>query len=241
MKLAFASDFDNTIFFKSGFKDEDLIAIKDFQEKGNLFGVCTGRSMNGVVKTTDNKIKYDFYILATGAIILDRELNPLYLDPISKDDCFKLRKTYENTHHFAYITRTDFVVIDAKYKPAVIVSSYEEIESDVYGISFQCGSEEEAKRLKTEIEKDIPGLNCHVNKFFLDINKKGNSKGNSLKKLKSLLSLDKVAAIGDSYNDITMLENADKSYTFNSSPEIVKKEADVLVDSVSEALFDYIK
>lgn len=44
----FASDFDGTIHFvdeKIGgyFKQEDLRAIKKFQENGNLFGLCTGR------------------------------------------------------------------------------------------------------------------------------------------------------------------------------------------------------
>ena len=57
-----------------------------------------------------------------------------------------------------------------------------------------------------------------------------------IKKLKSLLHLDYVYGIGDSYNDIPMLESADCSFTFYDSPEIVQKEATHLVSSICEAI-----
>lgn len=44
-----ASDFDNTLYFHNSMKENDLKAIKKFQEKGNLFGICTGREINGII------------------------------------------------------------------------------------------------------------------------------------------------------------------------------------------------
>ena len=35
------SDFDGTLFFKEGFHQEDIEAIKTFQSKGNKFALCT--------------------------------------------------------------------------------------------------------------------------------------------------------------------------------------------------------
>ncbi len=45
-----ASDFDNTLYFHNSMKENDLKAIKKFQEKGNLFGICTGREINGIIE-----------------------------------------------------------------------------------------------------------------------------------------------------------------------------------------------
>lgn len=42
------SDFDGTLFFKEGFHQEDIEAIKTFQSKGNKFALCTGRPLGGV-------------------------------------------------------------------------------------------------------------------------------------------------------------------------------------------------
>lgn len=70
----------------------------------------------------------------------------------------------------------------------------------------------------------------------MDVVKRGCSKGNAILKLKDVLGLDYVAGIGDSYNDIPMLESADCAFTFVDSPIIVQDKADQLVGSVSEAI-----
>ena len=70
-----ASDFDGTILFKYFFKIKDIFAIKKFQKNGHLIGLCTGRPLNGVLKYTKNIILFDFYILSTGSVILDKEFN----------------------------------------------------------------------------------------------------------------------------------------------------------------------
>ena len=45
-----------------------------------------------------------------------------------------------------------------------------------------------------------------------------------------------VYGIGDSYNDIPMLESADCSFTFRDSPQIVQEKATHIVSSISEAI-----
>ena len=63
---ALASDFDGTLFFEneiSDFRKDDLIAIKRFQKEGHLFGICTGRPLNGIIPHVQDKIDFDFYIL----------------------------------------------------------------------------------------------------------------------------------------------------------------------------------
>lgn len=50
------------------------------------------------------------------------------------------------------------------------------------------------------------------------------------------MHLEEVAGIGDSYNDIPMLETVDRSFTFPTSPESLTLIVDDVVDSVEEAL-----
>lgn len=53
MKLL-ASDFDGTLLLHPNRNDNIILkndkkAIKKFQKEGNLFGICTGRSLDGVL------------------------------------------------------------------------------------------------------------------------------------------------------------------------------------------------
>ena len=85
MKLL-ASDFDQTLLFESKMKIRDVESIKSFQKEGNLFGLCTGRSLKGVLEPSlPYQLTYDFYILLSGALILDRDFHVLYESLISYD------------------------------------------------------------------------------------------------------------------------------------------------------------
>ena len=71
MKLL-ASDFDNTLWFHDHMKERDVKTIKEFQKQGNLFGVCTGRCLQGIVNPSQPyNLEHDFYILLSGALILN--------------------------------------------------------------------------------------------------------------------------------------------------------------------------
>ena len=81
-----ASDFDGTLFFHDkGFKEEDIEKIKEFQQKGHLFGICSGRSLKGIQVQIDPRIQLDFYIISSGAQILDKDLNMISQHIIDKN------------------------------------------------------------------------------------------------------------------------------------------------------------
>lgn len=54
--------------------------------------------------------------------------------------------------------------------------------------------------------------------------------------VKKHLKIDVMAGIGDSFNDMSMLKEAHPSFTFHSSPEIIRRSVTCVVDSVAEAL-----
>ena len=117
-----------------------------------------------------------------------------------------------------------------------VITSLDEVEGDIYGLSMNAKTDENARKVCLDIEEHFPELTAHQNKEYIDITEKGCSKGLGILKLKELLHLEEVAGIGDSYNDIPMLETVDHSFTFPTSPESLTSIVDDVVDSVEEAL-----
>ena len=80
--IIFASDFDNTLFYHQGengyIRKEDIEKIEQFQAVGNLFGLCTGRALFDVFFDAKDIIDFDFYILVSGALILDKNYKILH-------------------------------------------------------------------------------------------------------------------------------------------------------------------
>ena len=75
-----ASDFDNTLFFSDGVHKEDVEAIRTFQKQGNLFGLCTGRQLEGIKYPFGGdrehpltEIDFDFYITLSGGVIFNKK------------------------------------------------------------------------------------------------------------------------------------------------------------------------
>ena len=67
--MALASDIDGTLVFNQQIKKQDKEAIEKYQ-KEHLFGVCSGRPRCALFDL--EKLKLDFYILSSGALILDK-------------------------------------------------------------------------------------------------------------------------------------------------------------------------
>lgn len=66
MKLL-ASDYDGTLYFEDGYKQEDLEAIRAFQKQGNMFGLCSGRPLRNLWSLQSEALKFDFIIASSGA------------------------------------------------------------------------------------------------------------------------------------------------------------------------------
>ena len=127
MKLL-ASDFDNTLWFNDHMKDNDVKNIKEFQKHGNLFGVCTGRCLHGIVNPSQPyNLEHDFYILLSGALVLNKDkevifekqiplslvkeiynfLNQKDASIVYKDVMYKVYKTKKPDYHGVYIESID--------------------------------------------------------------------------------------------------------------------------------------
>ncbi len=236
MDFLFASDFDGTFYFHDGFHKEDIESIHTFQKKGYRFGLCTGRSYEGVMSVSEDLIDYDFYLLVTGSYLLRKDRSILYEFPIDKKTAKEIYALYQGDDSIAINTGKDYVFtsdrLDVFHTPLLPFPEKE----NIYCVSVCYPSIQEASEEKKKIEASYPSLTAHQNGTYLDITDKVCSKGNSIEILKKEYEKPFVFGIGDNFNDITLLDHADVSFTFTYSDEEVKKHADYIVSNLKEAI-----
>ena len=236
-----ASDFDGTLFFHDkGFKEEDIEKIKEFQQKGHLFGICSGRSLKGIQVQIDPRIQLDFYIISSGAQILDKDLNMISQHIIDKNVVIKIISfihekmaiDIEGVHHRFSLNR-DHPRIDDD----ILLSSIEELKEDVISFSLHLSSEKEAKKY-TDWLNGFKDIHEFKNKKDIDITKTGISKGTGIQEIKKYYHIEDhcFAGIGDALNDLPMLQSVDIPYTFEDSSDDVKKYSKYIVSSVAKCL-----
>lgn len=243
MLKALASDIDGTLYFhdhQPPIKENDLQAIKEFQNNGHLFGLCSGRPLGGVLNLSNN-LKLDFYIAVSGAVILDkakkivfeRVIDNSYIEELYhqyKDDCCIIIANDSLDH--VYKNKLEFT--DDK---ALIFNDLNDIkDSKIYGISLVFKDEKQANKHCQIINQKYPLIEGFQNKNAIDIVSKGCSKGQAVCFVKEYYQIDSMAGIGDSYNDITLLKAVDQSFTFPISPDVLKNNASFIVKDINEAI-----
>lgn len=243
MSMIFASDFDGTLYLhgkEEGFRKEDLLSIRSFQKKGNLFGVCSGRSLSGIQASAKEDIHFDFYILGTGAQVLDRYGNILWEKEMDIDTVSAIYNLYKDETHMIFHGDKDVYTCEKPLRTQIHISSIQEIvekKDHIVGLSFGFKNQKEAEEAAERINHDYAGKAYgYVNIDIVDVVPGGCSKGIGFRKAVSLLKGTDTAGIGDSYNDIPLIDAADTGFTFHRSPEEVQKHADYVVDSVTDAL-----
>ena len=116
----------------------------------------------------------------------------------------------------------------------------------IHQVSIHTESLDEAERMSKEIN-EIWGdsVNAFQNVIEIDIAPKGCSKGKGVEFLREYMRETygeiKLYGIGDSINDLPLLEASDISYTFPYAPEIVQKKATKVVETIVDALEDSMK
>ncbi|WP_305154479.1 HAD family hydrolase [uncultured Dubosiella sp.] len=116
MKLL-ATDYDGTLHYGEGIMQDDLDAIRQWKEDGNLFVIVTGRSMQSI----DEQIKKfglpcDYVISNNGGMVFDaagKEMMANYLDYVTAVDIIYAMKEMDNV--------ASYVVNDGFYRHKIVV------------------------------------------------------------------------------------------------------------------------
>lgn len=258
MTKLFASDFDGTLHFWDTddqylVSPTDTAAIRAFQEAGGLFGVCTGRPLLGLTKQLDAEpgidFTFDFYIATTGAAIWDRDRQLIWNKTIDRDLAEELYRTYghlsKGDNPPFCCAGEDYWTLEQRDVPwpfLAYASSFDELPRPFYGYAMETETIEIAQEAAAEINERYAGvLHAYVNLASIDVVPVGCSKGSGLLKAAEHFGATLTGGIGDSYNDLELLDAADVAYTFASSPAEMHPHADILVNSAAEALGDFMR
>lgn len=238
-----ASDFDNTLLFDEKMKNEDIKAIHKFQNRGHLFGVCSGRSLSGILKPSlPYGIQYDFYILLSGALILNKDKDVIFERQIPMQLVLDIEKDV-HCPNASVVYHDKMYSTSSKCSSHVQhISSFTDLNTDsvsAFSLHFEKDELKQAMQTTKYInEKYGQWLVAFQNNEHIDMAMKGCSKGEGMKMIQDYFQLsdEQVHGIGDSWNDLPMLDAISNSYSFDYSHPSVQAHAKTIVSSVAECI-----
>ena len=246
---AWISDFDGTLrlYGKSGpyFLAEDLAAVRKFQNDGGLFGICSGRSLMSLLSVMPEELKPDFCILTSGAAVVKMGKTPEFLSKKVIDSAvirdmycrFADRgKVYIHTADSMYAFEKRGEALAEKVR-SILKEPDELLELEILGMSIGTESESAAAQTAGQINAEFgTWVTAYQNIDYIDIVRNDCSKGSGVAEARKLFGLTQLYGIGDSYNDIPLLDAVDTAFTFDRSPKGVQVHADHVVKTSAEAI-----
>ena len=258
MKKILATDLDGTLLFPDkkknhyGVREDDLLAIQNLHKDGVKVIVATGRNLQGVSFLEQINLPYDYLVLSNGAFILDKKHKVIKSSTMGEkyiNDIFNSYiKDHENqfvcvlqTGKNSYRLEYDYDGIEDKYMyPIIPLSQLSQLNNNVVSMNIFPFSKNlhETIRLHEAISEQYKDINVLRNTCFIDIVNKDVSKGNAIKHIMDSKKLNKydLYCIGDSWNDESMFQITENSFTFFHAEPEIQKLANNVVKNVSECI-----
>lgn len=239
------TDIDGTLVNSKGeISENNIKAIKEFQEHGGLFTVSTGRMPehvfnfpfvpNAPVISVNGTMIYD---VNTRKTIREFPLDCYYDDVLAYID-----SSYgDKINSYEVYTHGDWVCIENQSAQA-ITQLFE--SSKVYKLLFRFYKADDAAAMSRDLNEKFHDrfLFDRSWPFGLEMHIKESGKGHCVRILKEEMcpGIHTAVAIGDFENDITMLELADIAYAVENAPDNVKKVADRIAPSNDNDAICYV-
>lgn len=246
-----AVDIDGTLLDSSSrLTDNTIKTIRLGVEKGLIFTIATGRPIQGV-EYLNRLLGLDLpFITYNGAmVVMGSSKEILYEQKLScqdSRDIVELGKSYGTTimiwkDNGLYVTEINDRVNDYKkiggVEPILITDLDQTIQSGTTKILWYDDTE------KIQHYQQVAGnfLSDHINyhtsrPYFLEFVDKNASKAIAMEKLGEHYGIKRseMIAIGDGYNDLSMIEYAGLGVAMENSPDAVKEKADYITLSNDE-------
>ena len=229
--------------------------IKKFINEGNYVVLATGRPRYHTLKIMKEAYLSPIIISSNGAEIYDsmnnKIINAVYLD---KEECFKLiYMAFEKDIRLTLaVDNIEYVTKDARNNSQILINKHS-YKNDLNNLNIkQCfidyNLDDEVSDLIAFLEecKHLEIINKSINfnvKKWISIGGSISSKGYALKVLRNYLNISKenTYAIGNDYNDLSMLKEANVGIAVDNAYDDIKKEADFITlsnedDGVAYAL-----
>lgn len=142
----------------------------------------------------------------------------------------------EMLHHLSRLARIDITVADEFKFNFIHVDDISRVDSEPLKITA-CGEPEIVAGIEKQLRQyQLPIFMTYSAPTFLEITSIQANKGEALRRLADYLTipLERILAIGDSRNDISMLELAGTAVAVNNAPPEVKAVTDLVAPSNDE-------
>mgnify|MGYP001125988251 FL=1 len=243
-------DLDGTLY-NDGISDEDVKAIEEIEKEGVIFHVATGRVFKQACDMISDKIKLNgYFICENGSFIFDKDENLIFKEPIDDYLVRKIINRFESNLAHIYLKYNGEIVLSggedvfSHYTKDYILDEEifkkENFDNLVGNVGIVSDNMDELKRLEYYYKSEF-GEVCDIylsGPYTLNIVPNHVSKRHGIEHIckKYNVSLEEVATMGDSPNDICMLKNIKYSFAMNKSNEEVKESASYVVDSVKDGI-----
>lgn len=258
MKRLFVCDLDGVLVQNDGsIRDEDIVGIQKFIEKGGEFIICTGR-LDQDIKYIEEKIgiKSKFRISQNGAVIKNNKDEVVFHKKINQQFISTINEILAKSE-----VRTEINNVDNRYFPSprapediaefidtsiiqedLFNYTSENLEPTIY-LNF--GTFKEFEEIKQQMKENL-GDQVNVTQTSatsLEIFSNEASKGKALKHVAEELGYKKeeIIVAGDAESDVTMFPYAGISFAVSEQAgESVIEKADHLVKTIEELITNYL-
>ncbi|WP_288154694.1 HAD-IIB family hydrolase [uncultured Sharpea sp.] len=248
------TDLDGTLLDNGKVKTQkDIDALHQFQDAGGIVAICTGRSKFEVVPAIEQGLPYNYMILNNGGEIYDGEKAIIEHRISQKAGVEILDMLVKEKHLYSYFANDDEQLSYYQGKCAYF-PSHKPTDLDFideyhrsHGFTILCTHQDTDDFSITQKYMDIINENyrdeaiAHRNEIFLDIVPAHCSKGTGIKDLVHYLGdKHRTFGIGDSYNDLSMIEMCDVGATFHFSDLSIKEKVQKSYSYVYEFIDDIL-
>jgi len=225
-------------------------ALMKAQEMGVKVVLASGRptfAMKHIAQEL-SLAKYGSFILSFngGKILNCQNYEEIFSSTISAEDVHSLYEISRREGVYIHTYVDDFIVteddnpytnIEAQITglPITIVDQFQKAVTVPVVKSLMVEAPEKLKTVETKLQQEL-GHKFSIMRskpFFLEFTELGVTKGTSLNHLIQACGItrEQVIAIGDSYNDLSMIEFAGLGVAMGNAPDDIKEKADFVTDT----------
>ncbi|PSW14503.1 hypothetical protein C9J01_08710 [Photobacterium rosenbergii] len=250
-----ASDYDKTFFYKTNPEAlaENLAAVSQWQQRGNIFAISTGRDAASMLYERQNKdVQFDYLVSLNGSLIIDHNNTVIFKQAFSSSLASALVDDIREEFNDEIIisngfdgcnftqremSQNDPVAREVYQRNLAIYSrSIEQsLEHEVLLVGCLAKDQQQANAVRSRIlDKHKADVEVFINLNYINIVPKGISKASGLELVMqhANISRSNVTVIGDDYNDIPMLE-AFRGFAVPNAKEELIAVAEDTVESVA--------
>jgi Cof subfamily protein (haloacid dehalogenase superfamily) len=261
-----AIDLDGTLLNDNNeVSKENLNAIAKLKDCGVYLAPCTGRSLAEILGTIKNNDSIRYIIYSNGAVVLDKLTQKTIKACISNQTAlrlFEILSQYQ-VHYTIRANGNCYVEKDSVNPDSIlfynVIPAHEDViknyateienfnnwknsldDIEVVSIFFHSLREKESCKQQLSMIDEIVFVEaCQSN---LEILSKNASKSAGLARLSTLLGIEKnnVIGVGDSGNDIPMMQSAGMRLAVSNATKELKSVCDKIICSNNEHAVDYI-